>query len=92
MQNHEDESVNHQVHGSGENDHGRDMVTIYINDTPYSIHQGRLDVSTIMRLDDIPITDLVYQLPNYVLLANDSFIEVHGGERFKSGGSSGHSS
>jgi hypothetical protein len=49
-------------------------------------------VSAIQHLDDIPSTDLVYQLPNYDLLPHDSFVEIHGGERFKSGGSSGHSS
>jgi hypothetical protein len=93
MQSHVDEPLGHQVIGNGEhNDHRRDMVTVFINDSPYQVHQGRLDVSTIMQLDDIPVTDVIYQLPNYILLASDGFVVVHGGERFKSGGSSGHSS
>ncbi|MFC4765793.1 hypothetical protein [Effusibacillus consociatus] len=79
-------------HGGGDNGHENDMVTIYVNDNSYQVHQGRLDVSKIRELDDIPITDVLYQMPDYLLLANDSFVVVHGGERFKSGGSSGYSS
>lgn len=92
MENHTNEPQ-HQPNADGaDNNHGRDIVTVYINDTPYPVHQGRLDVSTIMQLNDIPITDVVYQLPDYLLLPNDGFVVVHGDERFKSGGSSGHSS
>lgn len=71
---------------------GKDMVNIFINDSAYMVHQGRLNVSEIRNLDDIPITDVVYQLPEYLLLAIEGFVIVHGGEQFKSGGSSGHSS
>ena len=73
-----------------EHDPAHDMVTIYINDTPFEVHQGYLEVATIRKLDDIPSTDVIYKLPEYELLPNNGFVVVHGGERFKSGGSSGH--
>ena len=77
---------------SKDKDHGNDMVIIYINDTPFEVHQGRLEVDAIRKLDDIPSNDVIYKLPEYELVSNEGFVVVHGGERFKSGGSSGHSS
>ncbi len=91
MSTHQEEP-NKQPHDAVNGDHVRDMVTIYINDSPFEVHEGRLDVSTIRKLADIPSTDLVYQLPEYEPFPKDGFVVVHGGERFKSGGSSGHSS
>lgn len=79
-------------HKGKDNDHGNDLVTIFINESAYQAHQGRLEVSKIRELDDIPITDVLYQMPDYLLLDNNGFVIVHGGEKFKSGGSSGHSS
>jgi hypothetical protein len=75
-----------------DNGKGKDIVSIIINDSTYKVHQGRLNVSEIRILDDIPITDVIYLLPEYLLLDNEGFVIVHGGEQFKSGGSSGHSS
>ncbi|MGG3561974.1 hypothetical protein ABES03_10250 [Neobacillus rhizosphaerae] len=75
-----------------DNGKGKDIVNIFINESTYQVHQGRLNVSEIRALNDIPITDVIYQLPAYLLLDNEGFVTVHGGEQFKSGGSSGHSS
>lgn len=75
-----------------DNGKGKDMVSISINESTYRVHQGRLNVKEIRNYDDIPITDVIYQLPAYLLLDNEGFVTVHGGEQFKSGGSSGHSS
>ncbi len=68
------------------------MVTIYINNSPFEVHQGRLEVATIRKLDDFPSTDVIYKLADYELLPNHRSVEIHGGECFKSGGSSDHSS
>lgn len=99
QKNNQENRKAHDVHdrgnngkGEGDNSHRNDIVTIYINETAYQVHQGRLDVLEILGLDDIPSTDVLYQLPDYLLLANDGFVIVHGGEKFKSGGSSGTSS
>lgn len=101
MPNHEKEEVQKQHGDQGQGNvaengqgkgHGKKYVSILINENPYQVHQGRLDVSDIRDLDDIPITDVLYQMPEYLLLANDGFVIIHGGEQFKSGGSSGHSS
>lgn len=86
-----EKSLNQNPHHE-DNGKGNDMVSIYINESTYRVHQGRLDVSEIRNLDDIPNTDVIYQLPSYLLLDNEGFVIVHGGEQFKSGGSSGHSS
>ncbi len=91
MENHKDPPLNPPTANAGK-DPAHNMITIFINNSPYEVHEGRLEVSTIRKLGDIPSTDLVYQLPQYELLPNDGFVVVHGGEHFKSGGSSGHSS
>jgi hypothetical protein len=87
----DDQDHDHGKHGS-DNGHGKDYVNILINERSYQVHQGRLEVAKIRELDDIPSMDVVYQLPEYLLLASDGFVVVHGGDMFKSGAPSGQSS
>jgi hypothetical protein len=63
-------------------DHGHGMVPICINDTPSEVRQGRPEVATMSKIDDIPTIDVIYNVPEYALLPNNGFVVVHRGERF----------
>lgn len=79
--------------GTHDNDHGKDMVTIYVNDVPVQIHRGRQTVAAIKIAGNVPSTDVLYLMPNYETPLNDSdTIVIKGGERFKSSAPSGGSS
>lgn len=79
-----------QGHGS---DHGRDMVTIYVNDKDISIHRGSQTVAAIKDTGAVPSTDILYLMPDYeVALDDNASITIKGGERFKSSAPSGASS
>lgn len=78
---------------SNGNDHGKDMVTIYVNDVAVPIHRGRTTVSEIKAAGNVPAADILYQMPNYEVALNDiDSITIKGEERFKSSAPSGGSS
>jgi len=80
--------------GSHNDNHGKNMVTIYVNDEAVAIHRGRQTVAEIKALGNVPATDILYQMPNYEVPLNDNdAVTIKGGERFKSCAPSGsHSS
>jgi hypothetical protein len=76
-----------------EDDHGKDMVDIYVNDVKVTIHRGHQTVAAIMSAGKVPSTDIIYLMPNYeVALDNNGSITIKGDERFKSSAPSGASS
>jgi|GEM_PF-1524353 len=78
------------VHGDN---HGKDMVTIYVNDIAVQIHRGHQTVTAIKADGNIPSTDILYLMPNYEVALNDNdSITIKGEERFKSCAPSGGSS
>lgn len=81
-----------QAKGHGD-DHGNDMVAIYVNDVEVLIHRGHQTVAAIMSAGKVPSTDILYLMPNYeVALDNHGSITIKGDERFKSSAPSGASS
>lgn len=79
--------------GSHNDNHGKNMVTIYVNDEAVAIHRGRQTVAEIKALGNVPATDILYQMPNYEVPLNDNdAVTIKGGERFKSCAPSGGSS
>lgn len=92
------ENGNHgheEVKGPGAHgdDHGRDMVTIYVNDVAVPIHRGNQTVAAIKAAGNVPSTDILYLMPNYEVALNDNdSITIKGGEHFKSCAPSGGSS
>ncbi len=86
---HDDEKV---TVGHG-NEHGNDIVTIYINDTAVPIHRGSQRIAQIKNAGEIPSTDILYLMPNYEVALNDNdSITIKGEERFKSSAPTGSSS
>lgn len=78
------------VHGD---EHGKDVVTIYVNDEAVSIHRGNQTVVAIKNAGNVPSTDILYLMPNYEVALNDNdSITIKGEERFKSSAPSGASS
>ena len=89
--NHEHEEL--KGHGDHGNDHGNDMVTVYVNDVAVPIHRGRQTVAAIKAAGNVPSTDILYLMPNYEAPLNDNdSITIKGEERFKSSAPSGGSS
>ncbi len=83
------------VKGSGghNDDHGQDIVTIYVNDEAVPIHRGRQTAAEIKIAGRVPSTDILYLMPNYeVPLNDDDAVTIKGEERFKSCAPSGGSS
>ena len=79
--------------GGHNDDHGKDMVTIYVNDEAVPIHRGRQTAAEIKIAGHVPSTDILYQMPNYEVPLNDNdAVTIKGGERFKSCAPSGGSS
>jgi hypothetical protein len=82
----------HQGNGH-ENDHGNNIVTIFINDIPISIHRGNQTVAAIKIAGNVPSTDILFLMPNYESeLKDNGSIVIKGEERFKSCAPSGASS
>jgi hypothetical protein len=80
-------------HGNDNNDQGRDMVVIVINEIDVRIHRGHQTIAAIKVAGNIPSTDILYQMPNYEAPLDDNgSITIKGGERFKSCAPSGASS
>lgn len=74
-------------------DHGKNIVDIYINDVKVPIHRGHQTVAEIKSAGKVPSTDIIYLMPNYeVALDNNGSITIKGDERFKSSAPSGASS
>jgi len=86
----EKENVNAGAHGGN---HGRDMVTIYVNDVAVEIHRGSQTLAEIKAAGNVPATDILYLMPNYeVALDDNDRITIKGEEQFKSCAPSGGSS
>lgn len=84
--------VKEQAEGHGD-DHGKDMVDIYVNDVKVTIHRGHQTIAAIMAAGKVPSTDIIYLMPDYeVALDNNGSITIKGDERFKSSAPSGASS
>jgi len=82
----EKENVKAGAHGDN---HGRDMVTIYVNDVAVEIHRGNQTVAA----GNVPATDILYLMPSYeVALDDNDKVTIKGGEEFKSCAPSGGSS
>lgn len=79
-------------HDGSSNDHGKDMVSIYVNDVKHLIHRGRQSVGTIKSVAGVPLADALYLMPDYELLDDNGSIVIKGAERFKSVPPSGSSS
>ncbi|WP_042316239.1 hypothetical protein [Desulfofarcimen acetoxidans] len=78
------------VHGDN---HGKEMVMIYVNDIAVEIHRGHQAVAAIKAVGNVPSTDILYLMPNYEAALNDNdSITIKGEERFKSCAPSGGSS
>jgi hypothetical protein len=74
-------------------DHGKDMVTIYVNDSAVLIHRGNQTVAANKVAGNVPSADILYLMPNYeVALSDSDTITIKGGERFKFSAPSGGSS
>jgi len=81
-----------QTGAHGDN-HGRDIVTIYVNDVSVAIHRGNQTVAEIKVAGNVPSTDILYLMPNYEIALNDNDkLTIKGGEQFKSCAPSGGSS
>jgi hypothetical protein len=67
-------------------EHGRDEVTITVNNQAYQIHRGRQSVAAIKRLAGIPQADELGEDVNGTLtpLADGGAVTIKGGERFVS--------
>ena len=68
-------------------DHGRDIVSIKVNDEPVQIHRGRQPVSEIKRLGGVAVADeLAEVVAGQPLkpLADKGFVVIKGGEEFVS--------
>lgn len=68
-------------------DHGRDMVSVKVNNVPVQIHRGRQAVSEIKRLGGVPGADeLAHVVEGQPLMpiADDGFVVIKGGEEFVS--------
>lgn len=80
----------HGVHGD---EHGKDMVTIYVNEMAVQNHRGHQTVAEIKAAGNVPSTDILYLMPNYdVALKDNDSITINGEEKFKSCAPSGGSS
>jgi len=94
----EKENGNHdkeEIKGSGahDSDHGRSMVKITVNEVTVTIHRGNQTVAAIKTAGNVPLTDILYLMPNYEVALNDNdSITIKGGEHFKSCAPSGGSS
>lgn len=89
--NHNPEEFNGQ--GGHGDDHGKDIVTIYVNDEAVPIHRGNQTLAAIKKAGNVPSTDILYLMPNYeVALKDNDSITIKGDERFKSSAPSGGSS
>ncbi|MDQ6768883.1 MAG: hypothetical protein M3Z54_02725 [Gemmatimonadota bacterium] len=66
--------------------HGRDEVTITVNNQAYQIHRGRQSVADIKRLAIVPLADELAQDVNGTLtpLPDAGAVTIVGGERFVS--------
>lgn len=79
--------------GAHGEDHGKDMVTIHVNEKEVSIHRGNQTVAAIKAAGNVPSTDILYLMPIYEVALNDNdSITIKGGESFKSSAPSGGSS
>lgn len=68
-------------------EHGREMVSITVNNEPVAIHRGSQLVSEIKRLGGVPAADELAQvIPGQPLkpLADDGSVVIKGGEEFVS--------
>ena len=74
-------------HDGDGREHGRDMVSINVNDKPVEIHRGRQTVSEIKRLGGVPAADELSQVTEgqpLNPLPDDGFVVIKGGEEFVS--------
>lgn len=73
-------------HGGAVTDGGRDMVTIFVNNTPREIHRGRRTVEEIKRVGGVATADELEQVIEGKLtpLADNASIVIKGDERFVS--------
>jgi hypothetical protein len=68
-------------------DHGRDIVSIKVNDEPVQIHRGRQTVSEIKRLGSVAAADELAEVVEgqpLKPLADDGFVVIKGSEEFVS--------
>ena len=68
-------------------DHGRDVVSIKVNDEPVQIHRGRQPVSEIKRVGSVASADELAEVVEgqpLKPLADDGFVVIKGGEEFVS--------
>ncbi|MGG1555641.1 hypothetical protein [Paenibacillus ferrarius] len=87
-----EEKASQFEHDGHDNGHGKDMVTIFVNDTAHQIHRGRQTVMMIKSAAGIPFADALYLMPDYELLDDNGSMVIKGEERFKSVPPSGTSS
>jgi len=87
------EKENIGMTGTHDDNHGRDMVIIYVNDVPVTIHRGSHTVAEIKAAGKVPLTDILFLMPNYETALNDNDkLTIKGEEQFKSCAPSGSSS
>lgn len=72
-------------HG-GADEHGKDVVTILVNNKPREIHRGRQTVEEIKRAGGVAMADELEQVIDGRLtpLADDASVVIKGDERFVS--------
>jgi len=77
-----------------ENEHGKDMVSITIDNTVYQIHRGKQNVSDLKKVANIALAYQLDQDVNGVLtpLDQNGHVTIKGGEIFVSFPATGSSS
>jgi hypothetical protein len=68
-------------------EHGKDIVTITVNNKNYDIHRGRRTVAEIKAVGGVPAADdlvLVKGDNDFDTLKDDGSVVIKGGERFLS--------
>lgn len=88
---HENDQIQDHDDG-GNNEHGRDLVEITINDTKYKIHRGHTSVAELKRLAHVNPAWVLYLYGQPEPLDDAGFVTIKGEEVFLASARSGQSS
>lgn len=90
-----EEHGNHCIQDNGDggnNERGKDLVEITINDTKYTVHRGHTTVVELKRLADVNPAWVLYLFGQPEPLDDAGFVIIKGGEAFLASARSGQSS